>query len=394
MRSRTTSLLIGYAVLAGGPGLMLVVEKFPGANVRAVTEGVEEALEALRPGLSSVEIDPDVYQAQTFIDTALHTLGVWAVAGPALLLALLALVLFSWRLVLISFVTIALSLVAAMYVLYLAGAGFNLMVLSGLAVAVGLIVNDALLDLGSLRRRMHEQRSSGDVASTVGAVAEVVGVFRAPQLYATPIVLLAVLPFFFLGGVTEAFSRPAVMAYCLAVLSSTVVALTVTPALAFMLLRNEPLQQRTCRSPNARRHFELTFQRYGRRSRWAYATLAILLLAVCAAAPQLGRGSLFPVSRPARLTPSQCPSTVQTSRCCVPRRKRCDGRSRRCPAWSNRRFVQVLRPIFVLPPERLTFPVGLLGTLAALVIGGSVLSALSASALVRRLNPIELLREE
>ena len=287
--------LIGDAVLAGGPGLMLVVEKFPGANVRAVTEGVEEALEALRPGLSGVEIDPDVYQAQTFIDTALHNLGVWAVAGPALLLALLALVLFSWRLVLISFVTIALSLVAAMHVLYLAGVGFNIMVLAGLTVAVGLIVNDALLDLGSLRRRLQDQRSSGDVASTVGAVAEAGGVFRAPQLYGTLIVLLAVLPLFFLGGVTEAFSRSAVMAYCLAVLSSTVVALTVTPALAFMLLRNEPLQPRT--SPvtkGAQRLFELTVPRYARRPRWAYATLAILLLAACAAAPQLGGGSLFP----------------------------------------------------------------------------------------------------
>lgn len=290
--------LIGDAVLAGGPGLMLVVEKFPGANVRAVTEGVEEALEALRPGLSSVEIDPDVYQAQTFVDTALHNLGVWAVAGPALLLALLALVLFSWRLVLISFVTIALSLVAAMYVLYLAGVGFNVMVLAGLAVAVGLIVNDALVDLGRLRRRLHEQRASGDVASTAGALPEAAGVLRAPQLYATLIVLLAVLPLFFLGGVTEAFSRPAVIAYCLAVLSSTVVALTVTPALAFMLLRNEPPQQRA--SPlnkGTQRLFELTVPRYASRPRWAYATLVILLLAACAGALQLGGRSGFPASQ-------------------------------------------------------------------------------------------------
>ena len=256
---------------------------------------MEEALEAPRPGLSGVEIDTDVYQAQTFIDTALHNLGVCAVAGPALLLALLGLVLLSWRLVLISFVTISLSLVAAMYVLYLGGVGFNLMVLAGLAVAVGLIVNDALVDLGSLRRRLHEQRSSGDVASTVGAVAEAAGVFRTPQLYATLILLLAVLPFFFLGGVTEAFSRPAVIAYCLAVLSSTLVGLTVTPALAFLLLRNEPPQQRA--SPltkGAVRLFELTGPRCARRPRWAYARLATLLLAACAAAPQLGGGSLFP----------------------------------------------------------------------------------------------------
>jgi Cu/Ag efflux pump CusA len=119
---------------------------------------------------------------------------------------------------------------------------------------------------------------------------------RSPQLYATLIVILAALPLFFLGGIAGAFSQPAVIAYIVAVLSSTVVALTVAPALAFMLLRTEAHQRRT--SPlvgGAYRLFDRTFPAYVRRSRWAYATLAVLflVLAAGAGAAQLSGGATF-----------------------------------------------------------------------------------------------------
>jgi Cu/Ag efflux pump CusA len=279
--------LIGDAVLSKGPGVMLVIEKFPGADTRAITEGVEEALDALRPGLKGVNIDPNVYQAESFIETTLRNLATWAIAGAVLLFVLLALVLLSWRVVVIGFVTIVLSLVTAMYVLYRAGVGFNLMVLAGLAVAIGLIVNDALVDLGSLRRRLRDQRASETDPAIVG-VSDAAGESWAPQLYATLIVLLAALPLFFLGGVAGAFSKPAVTAYVVAVLASTVVALTVTPALTFMLLRKESPQHRT--SPfvrGAHRFFDRTFPVYARRPRWAYATLAFLLLILAAGAGAL-----------------------------------------------------------------------------------------------------------
>jgi CzcA family heavy metal efflux pump len=287
--------LIGDALLSKGPGVMLVIEKFPGADTRAITEGVEEALNALRPGLSGVDIDPDVYQAQSFIDTTLRSLGTWAVAGGVLLLVLLALVLMSWRLVVIAFATIVLSLVTAMFVLYRAGVGFNLMVLAGLTVALGLIVNDALVDLASLRRRLREQRTS-DSDPAIAGVSDAAGESWTPQLYATLIVVLAALPIFFLGGVAGALSRPAAIAYIVAVLASTVVSLTVTPALAFMLLRKESPQHLTNRLVRgAPRLFDRTFPLYAGRPRWAYATLAALLviLAVGAGALQLSGGTRF-----------------------------------------------------------------------------------------------------
>src|ERR1041385_7961331 len=127
--------LIGDAVVAGGSGqgVMLVVEKFPGASTREVTEGVQQTLDSMRPGLSGVQIDPNVYQAQSYIDATMRNLGTLTLAGALLLLVALALALFSWRLVAIGFTTILVSTVTAAYVLYLAGLTFNLLVLTGLA---------------------------------------------------------------------------------------------------------------------------------------------------------------------------------------------------------------------------------------------------------------------
>ena len=146
-------------------------------------------------------------------------------AGPVLLFLLLFLVLFSWRLAAISFVTILLSLFTAIYVLYLLRVPFNVMVLAGLAVALGVVIDDALVHLGAIRSSLREQRASGARR-------------RRPPWWPRPrascerrsctqlIVMLAPLPLFFLGDVAGSFSRPAILAYTLAVLSSTLVALT------------------------------------------------------------------------------------------------------------------------------------------------------------------------
>jgi Cu/Ag efflux pump CusA len=293
--------LIGDAIVSGGrgQGVMLVVEKFPGASTRDVTAGVQQTLDSMRPGLSGVAIDPNVYQAQSYIDTTMHNLGAWTLAGLLLLFAVLALALFSWRLVAVGFTTIVLSMVTATYVLYLAGATFNLMVLAGLAVALGLVIDDALIDLQRIRRALREQRASGGATSPIDAVAAAWSAVGTPRVYATLLILLAPLPLVFLGGVTETFSRPAVLAYVIAVLASTVVALIVAPALAFLLLRGDAPAPR--QSPLARPLgwlFDRTVPAFVRRPAWAYGILAALLAGVLAAVPQVGGGrSLLPAAQ-------------------------------------------------------------------------------------------------
>jgi len=287
--------LIGDAVLSGGPGVMLVVEKFPGANTKEVTSGVKEALDALRPGLSGVVIDADVYQAQSFIDTVLRNLAIWALVGGLLLLVVLSVALFSWRLVAIALATILLSLITATYVLYLLGTQFNLMILAGLAVALGLVIDDALVDLERYRRALRDACASGKDASPLDVLAGAASAVGTPRVFATVIVVVAPLPLLFLGGVAEAFSKPAILSYVVAVAASTAVALTVAPALALLLLRNHEAEPR--RRPLDRlagRLFDRSVPWLAGRPLLAIGAVAILAAAALMAVPNISQQSLLP----------------------------------------------------------------------------------------------------
>ena len=287
--------LIGDAVLSGGPGVMLVVEKFPGASTKDVTRGVEEALDALRPGLSGVVIDDNVYKAQTFIDSVLRSLAIWGLAAGLLLIVVLSLLLFSWRLVAIAIVSIVLSLVAALYVLFLTGTQFNMMVLAGLVVALGLVIDDALFDLERFRRALRAARAADDSVPAAEALVRAAGAVGTPRVFATLIIVLAPLPLLFLGGVAETFSKPAIISYLVAVAASTVVALTVAPALSLVLFRGEREER------GARPIDRMVTRLVTRASSWliarpiaGLAAAAALAIAVLIATPSIGAGSLLP----------------------------------------------------------------------------------------------------
>src|SRR6266545_4614884 len=142
--------LIGDAIGDSGPSLMLVIQKFPGANTREVTRGVEEALEDMAPGFSGITVDTDLYRPASFIDTAKRDLSLALLIGLILVVALLGAFLFDWRVALISVVVIPLSLVTAAYVLYLRGTTFNTMLLAGLVIAFGVVVDDAIVDANNI----------------------------------------------------------------------------------------------------------------------------------------------------------------------------------------------------------------------------------------------------
>jgi Cu/Ag efflux pump CusA len=300
--------LIGDALLSdGNPGLMLVVQKFPGASTSDVTKGVKDALDSMQPGLPNVAIDTSVYQSQTYVQAALLNIGQLGVAG-LILLAVLLLLSVSWRVALITLTTILLSLVAATYAMYLTGSNLttylggstlNMLVLAGLVVALGVIIGDALVDVSNIRRRLREHRISGGAPpSMVTVVTEAAGATRGPLAYATLILLIAPLPLLFLDGMAGSFARPAILAYLLAVLVSMVVAMSVTPAMAYMLLRNEPLQARPAPLTQlVGRLLNSALPRVLLQPRWAYATVAMLVLALCAVVPQLSGQSLLPMTR-------------------------------------------------------------------------------------------------
>ena len=286
--------LIGDAVINDGPGLMLVVEKLPWANTLEVTRGVDAALDAMRPGLSGIDIDPTIFRPASFIDSSIHNLTTALLLGCLFVVLVLGLFLFEWRSALISLVSIPLSLMAAALTLYARGATINTMVLAGLVIAVGVVVDDAIVDIENIVRRLRQYRREGTEKSTAAIILESSLEVRGPIIYATLIIVVAAVPVYFLQGLTGSFFRPLALSYALAVLASLVVALTVTPALALLLLRGAPLERRG--SPLVgwlQRGYTAVLSKVVQRPRWAYATVALVVAAGIAVVPSLGE-SLFP----------------------------------------------------------------------------------------------------
>jgi Cu/Ag efflux pump CusA len=287
--------LIGDALLKDGQGLLLVVQKSPGADTAKVTKAVEDAMNELKPGLTGISIDTHAYRPATYLDSALHSVGLAALIGLVAVTVLIAVVVYSWRVAVVALTSIGTALVAAAYVLYLTGATFNMMVLAGLLIATGAVIDDAVTDTVAIKRRLHRR---GDGASVVDTVRAGSLEARGPLGYAFVVVLLSALPIFVLGGVSGAFAKPLIGSYALGLGTSLLVALTVTPALAFLLLPAEHPR----RSPVARlgaRVFRRVVTHVLARPRWAYAGLVVLLAALVgglvAAGPALGGGrSLIP----------------------------------------------------------------------------------------------------
>ena len=276
--------LIGDAVVDDGPGLIMVVEKLPGANTVEVTEGVEAALATLAPGLPGITVDTDLFRPASFVDQAR---GNYVVAlGIGLLLAglLVLLFLFQLRAAVVVVFSAAVSLLTAVLVLDVLGVGLDAMVLAGLALAIGVVVQDSIVDVENVVRRLRE-RPGADVAPT-SVIQDAALQMRSAMGYATAIVLVALLPLLVVDRLSEAFYRPALVAFVVATMISMVVALTVTPALSSVLLRGGAAKP----SPVAR-WLSSRFDQLSRRGlhsrRTGLAVLAVGALAGVIAVPFL-----------------------------------------------------------------------------------------------------------
>jgi CzcA family heavy metal efflux pump len=228
--------LWGDADINGGPGLLLVVQKFRGANTLEVTNGIEKAVDQMRPGLPGLEIDTTIFRPATFIEQSIDNLTLALIIGVLLVILIIAAFLFEFRTAFISLIAIPLSLMAALAVLDLTGTTINVMILAGLVVAIGVVVDDAIIDVENIVRRLRQARSSGSGKSTFAIVLDASVEVRSAILYATVINVIAIVPVLFLEGLSGSFFQPLVLAYGLAVLVSMLVALTVTPALCLLLL--------------------------------------------------------------------------------------------------------------------------------------------------------------
>jgi CzcA family heavy metal efflux pump len=279
----------GEGVVNEGDGLLLIVQKFRGANTMEVTDGVEAAVEEMRPGLPGLAMDTTIFRPATFIEQSIDNLTRALLIGVLLVIFIIVAFLFEWRTAFISLIAIPLSLIAAIVVLDLSERSINVMVLAGLVVAIGVVVDDAIIDVENIVRRLRQARAEGLDVSTFRVVLDASVEVRSAITYATVINVVAIVPVLFLQGLSGSFFQPLVLSYGLAVLVSMLVALTVTPALCLLLLSRGHLRQGD--SPLLRvlkRGYGAILERIIRRPNPAIITAAVLMLAGLLIYPTLG----------------------------------------------------------------------------------------------------------
>ncbi len=228
----------GEGGVNGVRGLVVVVSGQLGANTKVVAGRVEEALARMAPAIKAagLTLDPALFRPSEFIDLAIRNITTSLLLGGALVAVILVLFLADARAAAISLAAIPLSLLAGILVLDALGFGINTLTLGGLAIALGEVVDDAIIDVENIARRLRLNREQRDPLPAARVVLEASLEVRGSVVYATFVVALVFVPVLLLSGVQGALFRPLGLAYIFATLASLVVALTVTPALTLLLL--------------------------------------------------------------------------------------------------------------------------------------------------------------
>ncbi|HWD17867.1 MAG TPA: efflux RND transporter permease subunit [Verrucomicrobiae bacterium] len=228
----------GDALINGEPGILLTAAGQYGANTMEISVALEQALNDMKPlfAAEGVEYVPDLHRPARFIENSLHNIRNSLLTGGLLVGAILFIFLLNVRTALISFVAIPLSLLTAVVILAHFGASLNTMTLGGFAVAIGVVVDDAIIDVENILRRLRENRKRAQPKSAFDVILHASLEVRSAVVYATFIVALVFVPVLTMTGLQGKFFAPLATAFILATMASLAVALTVTPALCYAFL--------------------------------------------------------------------------------------------------------------------------------------------------------------
>lgn len=287
---------IGAASVMGRPGVQLVVTAQYGTNTLDVTRAVETALGGLRPTLTAegITLYPALFRPADFIETATHNIRTSLLIGALLVFAVLLLFLNSVRTAVISYAAIPLSLLAAVAVMMHLGYTLNTMTLGGLAIAIGVVVDDAVIDVENIVRRLRLNRRAEAPTPAWRVVLDASIEVRSAVVYATFAVILVFVPVLTMSGLAGRLFGPLGVAFILAVLGSLVVALTVTPALSLLLLTRQPLAEAEPRVTRwAKARYQRVLASVVRSPGPALAAVGVLTLTALAVVPYLG-GQFIP----------------------------------------------------------------------------------------------------
>jgi CzcA family heavy metal efflux pump len=227
----------GEAAVNGSPAVMLTISKQPGADTRVLTENVIRALEDLRPSLpDDIIINHDIYQQRTFIDLSIDNVIEALNYGGILVVIVLFLFLLNFRTTFITLTAIPLSIVVTGLVFKWFDMSINTMTLGGLAVAIGELVDDAIVDVENIFRRLRENAHAANPKPALRVVYEASSEVRNSIVFSTILVVLVFVPLFALGGMEGRLFTPLGVAYIVSIIASLLVSLTVTPVLSYWLL--------------------------------------------------------------------------------------------------------------------------------------------------------------
>src|SRR5215472_5743204 len=285
----------GDALVMGKPGVYLSLASQYGANTLTVTLAVERALATLEPALKAqgIIVYPALHRPANFIERALGNLEQSLAIAAVLILALLYVFLRDWRAALIAFTAIPLSLLAAIAVLRWMGLTLNTMTLGGFAVALGVLVDDAIIGIENIMRRLRENARLDRLQPRLDIIRDASLEVRAPVIYATIVVVVVFLPQLFTSSVQGRFVGPLALAFIFAVLASLVVAMTATPALCALLLRDHDARPEARWLQTLKAWQRWSVQRVGQHLKLTMLVLIALVIAAGAALPFLG-GTFMP----------------------------------------------------------------------------------------------------
>ncbi len=289
----------GYASLSGKPSVILSISKQPNINTLNVTQNIEHNLKAVAKSLpADVTIDTGIFRQADYIQSSVNNVGSSLIEGAVCVILVLFLFLTSFRTTVISVVAIPLSLLGTMIVLYLLDMDINTMTLGGMCIAIGSLVDDAIIDVENVYKRLRqnhllpkEQRSS-----SYRVVFEASSEIRASIIHATLIIMVTFTPLFFLSGLEGRMLKPLGIAYIIALIMSLLVAMTVTPLMCKMMLSDEKYLSRNEKKNWVDRwllvHYEYSLNKAIGAAKYVIGALALLLIVSLVLFANMGRSFL------------------------------------------------------------------------------------------------------
>lgn len=271
--------VLGVASNDGKPAVLLTVTKQPNTNTLALTGRLDNALGELKANLpADVKINSQIFRQSRFIDSSIDNVKKSLIEGAIFVIIVLFIFLMNWRTTIISLISIPLSIVFSLLAIRWMGLTINTMSLGGIAIAIGSLVDDSIVDVENVFKRLRQNREKpeNERESVIKVVYEASKEVRMPMLNSTLIIIASFLPLFFLSGMEGRMLKPLGITFIISLMASTLVALTVTPVLSSFLLGSQN-SDKTGREPALVRWLK---KYYGKALNWSLGHKKTILCGV------------------------------------------------------------------------------------------------------------------